>query len=232
MLREKRMRHALLARAARTAYAMHVVLGVAGKVEVDHRHHLLDVEPARRHVRRDHHGALPRLEPVERARAGVLVLVAVDRRAANRARERALQHVAHLLGRAEHDDARARALLADDVLQQPLLLAGPLVHDLDDLRHVLVRHEVVCVADVDDRGVVQELAGQTPHLLGPRGREEERLALARNAADNLADLGLKAHVKHAISLVEHQVRDLVQVDLASLQEVIEAPGGRNHHLRA
>ena len=51
--------------------------------------------------------------------------------------------------------------------------------------------------------------------------EEERLALAGDSADDLLDLGLKAHVKHAICLIQHEVADLPQADLARLQEVIK-----------
>ncbi len=47
-----------------------------------------------------------------------------------------------------------------------------------------------------------------------------------------AYLGLKAHVQHAVSLVQHQVGDLVQEDLPGLQEVIQTPRCGNNNLHA
>lgn len=44
------------------------------------------------------------------------------------------------------------------------------------------------------------------------------------------DLGLKAHVQHAVCLVQHQVSASSQVGLSSLQEVYQSAGCRYHYL--
>ncbi len=56
-------------------------------------------------------------------------------------------------------------------------------------------------------------------LLVERGREQQRLALGRRLAHNAADGGQKAHVEHAVGLVEHQDLDLVQVAGTLLDQI-------------
>ena len=51
-------------------------------------------------------------------------------------------------------------------------------------------------------------------------------------ASTEAHLRLEAHVQHAISLVQHQVVGLTQVDLACRHKVIQAPGRGDHNLHA
>ena len=49
-------------------------------------------------------------------------------------------------------------------------------------------------------------------------------------ADNLADLGFKAHVQHAVSLIQDQVGDTLQVGDPGLQHVDEAAGRGDDYL--
>ena len=79
---------------------------------------------------------------------------------------------------------------------------------------------------------VQEVSGQLLHLLGPGGGPHEHLAVGPNLLEDLPDLGLEAHVQHSVSLVQAQVGDPLQVHLASLQEVNQPPGCRDHDLAA
>ncbi len=64
-------------------------------------------------------------------------------------------------------------------------------------------------------------------LLGPGGGPEQRLAVGADLAHNLADLGLKAHVQHAVGLVQHLrldrggCRPLGWLGWSSLREVGE-----------
>ena len=72
----------------------------------------------------------------------------------------------------------------------------------------------------------------TSHLPRPRRREEQRLPLRRDRPHDPLDLRLEAHVEHAVRLVQDEVRDLVQPDHAALEEVVEAPRGRDDELDA
>src|SRR5512141_2337709 len=76
--RDERERVALQLRARRAAHAVDVVLGDVRDVEVHDVRKGLDVDPARRDVRRDEHLELPVLEPGERLRALRLAAVAVN----------------------------------------------------------------------------------------------------------------------------------------------------------
>jgi hypothetical protein len=52
------------------------------------------------------------------------------------------------------------------------------------------------------------------------------------AGHDALDLWLEAHVQHAISLIQHQVRHLLQADLAHLQEVVQTAWGGDDDLAA
>ena len=82
------------------------------------------------------------------------------------------------------------------------------------------------------RVVGHKLGGNGLDLPRPCGREEERLALARQCGHDALDLGLKAHVQHAVGFIQHQVGDLSQPDLAAFQEVIQAPWRGNDEVDA
>ncbi len=62
--------------------------------------------------------------------------------------------------------------------------------------------------DRQENVVVQKVASQDLDLLRKRGREHQRLALLgrrhRVLFDDAADLGLEAHVEHAIGFVQNQ----------------------------
>ena len=62
-----------------------------------------------------------------------------------------------------------------------------------------------------------ELAGRALE----RGREEERLALARRLGDDPADGRLEAHVEHPVGLVEDEDADALQRDRAARDQVLE-----------
>ena len=48
--------------------------------------------------------------------------------------------------------------------------------------------------------------------------------------DDLPDLGLKTHVQHPVSLVQHQVGSPLEVHLSNLQEINEPSRYGNHYL--
>jgi hypothetical protein len=84
--------------------------------------------------------------------------------------------------------------------------------------------------NVDLNEVVEEVGSQSANLLGPGSRPHESLSVGSNLANDLADLGLETHVKHAISLVEDEVGNTTQVGLTSLEHVNQTTGGGNADL--
>ena len=91
-------------------------------------------------------------------------------------------------------------------------------------------------ANGEEDVVLEEIPGKHLDVAGESGREHESLAVldARHilALDNAADLGLKTHVKHTISLVEDQVLDVAQRDATSLYEIDQSSGGGNKQIAA
>mmetsp|Transcript_76555 Transcript_76555/g.155386 ORF Transcript_76555/g.155386 Transcript_76555/m.155386 type:complete len:204 (-) Transcript_76555:959-1570(-) len=99
-----------------------------------------------------------------------------------------------------------------------------LVVTLDDpheLNHVLITFQLVPVPDHHLERLMQDLVGEPPHLPRPRCSEEERVAPSWYPLQDLPDLRLKAHVQHAIGLVENQVINIAEVHSTTLDEVIQ-----------
>lgn len=64
-------------------------------------------------------------------------------------------------------------------------------------------------------GLVAHADGCRPHRAGEGGGEHDRLPIGPDVGHDQVDLGLEAHVKHAVRLVHDQVGHTVQVgDLA------------------
>ena len=108
----------------------------------------------------------------------------------------------------------------------------PLLHlrnDLDDLGDAVVGSEVHGT-DVDLDEVVEEVGRKSADLLGPGGRPHERLAVGTNLTNDLADLGLETHVKHAVGLVKNEVRDATEIGLAGLEHVNQTARSGNADL--
>ena len=79
-----------------------------------------------------------------------------------------------------------------------------------------------------DRDRVLQVAGRQALDLGRKsGRKQQRGALFGQVAEDALQVGQKADVKHAVSLVEHHVLNLVQHAVLGL-DVVEQPPGRGH----
>ena len=89
------------------------------------------------------------------------------------------------------------------------------------LRHDLVHHRVVHVA-----------AHQHVDLAVERGREQQRLTVVRDLAHDPFDLRQEAHVGHAVGLVDDEDADLVEVELAPLEEVDQSARVSRRRLRS
>ena len=79
-------------------------------------------------------------------------------------------------------------------------------------------------------GVLHVPLHQVAHLTVERGREEHRLVLARDMAQDPFDLRGEPLVGHAVCLVENDNLDVIELHFAGLHEVDEAQRGRNDDL--
>mmetsp|Transcript_41256 Transcript_41256/g.128023 ORF Transcript_41256/g.128023 Transcript_41256/m.128023 type:complete len:763 (-) Transcript_41256:2-2290(-) len=249
--RDEGGRQALVARAARAADAVRVVLDGLRHVEVDHLRHALDVQASARHVRGDEDVVPALLEGVHRPLSLLLALAAVDRADAVAAVVQGLgQHVHGLLLVHEYDDGR---LGADEQLLQSLLLLG-LADELQPLLDVLLG--VAGVADAHDGGAPQEGPRHALDGRGHGGTEHlrdavlpvpglglelllQRLVLvlglhvgAGDGQERSPHVVLEAQVDHLVGLVDHDVVALVQDRVPLVQRVAEAAGCREAALHA
>ena len=207
LLGHKRDGPAQLAGAARTANTVDVVGRLGRHVKVHDVAHIADVDAAGKHVGRHQHvdGAIT--EGRKRALALGLAAVAVNRGGLDAL---TLQTTAAAVGAvlgAHKDDSALRAFLFEELRQQVVLcLDGHREHKLvDGVGGRRGRRDL-------HAGRVAHQVGDLAHgLLIERRREQQRLALGRRLAHNAADGGQKAHVEHAVGLVEYQHLDLVQV---------------------
>ncbi len=78
--------------------------------------------------------------------------------------------------------------------------------------------------------ICEEISGHSLHFLGPSSRPHERLTIRADLRDDLADLRLEAHVKHAVRFVEHQVCYTTKIRDARLEVVDETAGRGDHDL--
>ena len=130
----------------------------------------------------------------------------------------ALQTTAAAVGAvlgAHKDDSALRALLLEELGQQVVLgLDGHREHKLVD---GVGGRRGRC--DLHASRVAHQVGDLAHGLLVEGRREQQRLTLGRRLAHNAADGGQKAHVEHAVGLVEHQDLNLVQVASALLDQI-------------
>jgi hypothetical protein len=87
-------------------------------------------------------------------------------------------------------------------------------------------------ATATSHGIDEERSRQSLDVRGHRGREEQRLPLLRERGDDALHVGQKAHVEHAIGLVEHEDLDALEGERALPHQVEEAAWGGHHDVHA
>ncbi len=137
--------------------------------------------------------------------------------------------VRHVLG--PDEDVHPTALRG---LQDPGQHPG-LVHPVD-LEEVLGDQGsgvLLLVVGPGEGRVLHVPAGEPHDRGGHRGREQHRVAiLAATRLDQALDVGEEAHVEHLVGLVQHQLGDVREVEVASVEVVEQTPGGADDHVDA
>ena len=228
-MRCQREGQAAAAGAAGTADTVHVVFGLHRQVEVDGVADALHVDAAGSHVGGDQDAQLAALQLRQRAGALALVHVAVQGGGGKALVGQAVgQIVGAALGRRE-DDGLVQRGVAQHVVQQLHLVAG-VVRVQQALRDVGVLF--LGAGDLDALRFAHHARGQLGDGAVQRGREQQRLAAFRQAADDGLDIFDEAHVQHAVGFVQHQRVHGVQLDAARVQVVDQAAGGGDQHVHA
>ena len=216
--RHERDDEALLAGAAGAAGAVQVRLVLVGRVGLDHQGDVVDVDAAGGDVGRDQRADAAARELLERAGAARLVQVAVDALGAD---ARVVEHVGEHLG--ERAGAREHELLAGTgrELDQHLLLVA-LIHEQHD---VLDRRAVLVLAgDLEDRRVDEVLLDDVGDTAVERRREQQLLAAVLGVVQDVLHRLEEAQLRHVVGLVEHGDDHLREVELALVDQVLDATG--------
>jgi hypothetical protein len=127
------------------------------------------------------------------------------------------------------DDSRKRTSFLRQHVQQQVALACRIhrVHVMADQGRHGVRRGHRNLARI-----AHELHRQRLDRRRERGREQQRLPLARQRRDDALERRQKAHVEHAIGFVQHQRVDAGEVDRALLHVVDQPARSGDHHVHA
>ena len=187
-------------RAGRPADAVDIGFRYEGQFEVHHVRDAVHIDAAGGDVGGDQDAQLAGLEGGQGALTLGLGLVAVDGTGLDAAGfQIGRDLVGTVLGLGE-DQAAGEVVVGEHLGQQGAL---PALFDVDDrLVDALDRGRLRRHLDLD--GLLQKLAGQLADLGRHGGREEQVLALGRDAADDLADRLDEAEVQHLVGLVEDE----------------------------
>ncbi len=197
--------------------------GVWGNVHVDHNVQLFHIQPAGGHIGGYQHRAAAVGKLRQHLVALALVQVAVQG-LGDEAVFGQLVHqlVALLFGVAKRNGAH-RAEMVEDAAHCGE--TGLAVHLEKALLNRAVGHGG---GHFDLLRVLHELLGQLFNAFGVGGREQQGLAVWRALAHHRGDVVQKAHVEHAVCLVQHQGVQAFQGEVFALQQVHDT-AGRPHH---
>ena len=207
---------------------MHIVLGDHRQLEVHDLRQFVDVDAARGDVGGHQRLQLAGLELGQRAGAGGLALVAVNRERGDSALVQMLgQTIRQMLGARE--DQRLRPVARFVQVHQQFLLAAAIA-DHDFLGNL--RGGRALTGDFDFSRIVHQAGGEIFDLRREGRGEQQVLARFRQHREHAADVPNEAHVEHAIRFVEHQHFDLRQVDSTLLHVIEQAARGGDEDIDA
>ena len=207
---------------------MHIVLGHDGKIVVEHVVNLGHVDAAGQHVGGHQHLQPAGAEVLQGLAALGLGAVRVDGVGGNAdGSQSAGAVVGAALGLGEDDGAGGVALL-DHAVEQ-LGLFGTIRTDDELLNFV---SGLSALGNLDYLGVVQQPEHHPILAAVDGGGKQKGLAVFGGGGDNLVHLGPKAHVKHAVGLVNDQSGHIGEVNGAPLHQVNQASRGGDAHVNA
>ena len=99
----------------------------------------------------------------------------------------------------------------------------------------LMRHQIggrVAPCDFNQQRVFQHLPGELFDVLGECGREQQALPLRGQQGENAPQVGQKAHIEHAVGLVEHKDLHLRQIHRFLFDVIKQASGCSHQHFHA
>src|SRR3989344_3910262 len=181
---------------------MHIILVSGRNVVVDNVAYVLDVDAARRDVRRHKHLYVSILKKRERSLAPALIFVAVDRFGLEAALSQVFRKLLDAVLGAAKDEYPAEFRLREEIVQPEfsrVLVFGRYPHR-----------------------IFQKVADQFFDVARERCGKRERLALARNEREDFAHVVNETHVEHAIRFVQNDRAEFRKVEHTAFDEIFDA----------
>ena len=190
-----------------------------GKIKIEHVRDVLYIDTATGDIGSHQHKHITFFERGKGFGSGGLTLVTMDGIGWNaNLAELLRQTVRSMFGSCENNPARHHLSL--DKVNEQLALVTFL-----DERNVLL--DTVgggrFWTDVNFNRPVKHSAGQCTNGFGHGCTEHEILTLVWNKGEDTLNVLAKAHVKHAVSLIQNEVLHLAQINMALIVKVQEAP---------
>ena len=199
-----------------------------GRVEVEDVADALDVEAARRDVRRDEDIDRSITESLKLRQARALVDIAMDLAGLVAMALQALVELAHGRLAVAEDDGALHLLIVEQRAQRLALLARIHLHQmLGDVGGGGRRP-----GDLDRLGIAEEAVGQLLDDRRHRRGKQQGLPLRRKLGADMLDVRDEAHVEHPVRLVDHQHAAAVEQDLAPFEQVHQATRRGDQHVDA
>src|SRR5881296_131431 len=214
--------------AGRPSDPVHVVGRDGRNVVVDHVGDALDVDPARRDVRRDEDLVASTSESGESRLPLALTAVPVDSCDVETGLADLPGHAVRAPLRADEDEDRHHVFPAEQADEQGCLqVLGNRVDFVADRRRRPVGR-----GHGDSDGIAHDRPGERLDLRRHRRGEEEGLSLPREGLHDPADVREEPHVEHPVRLVEDEDLEAAEVDVATGHVVQEPAGCRDDDIDA
>jgi len=202
---------------------MHVALRNIRQLEVDDVSNFVDVDAARRDVRRDEHARKTLAETVEGRLTLALALVAMDRVDADtHVLDRRRDAISPTLRARENDHAAHFGIL--EQAREHIAFAGCGNED-----HLLVDaiDRLAGASDFDANWILENLRGKLCDIVRHGGREQQRMALSRHELQDASYIAHEAHVEHTVGFVEDERTHLVEAQVALVDKIEKTTGRRD-----
>lgn len=105
------------------------------------------------------------------------------------------------------------------------VLLHDVVNDFDVLLNTKIDGQIIVTNDDVNRLFFAEFQGKLLDFSRPGSRPHEGLSIGSNLRNYSSDLGLETHIKHTISLIQHQIGDSLEVNHSHLEEVQQSSWG-------
>ena len=209
--------------------AVDVVLGVGREIVIDHVGDSVDVDASSRDVGGHEDPDLAVLEFLEGPGPLVLGPVGMKGPRADATAPELLGHpVGQILGTGKDEHGIHLVVLQEMLEQADLLGLGDLVNELFD-----GVGGVGATPDFNGFRIVLKIVGELLDVAREGGGEKKGLAILLGKIPNdPSDVGEKAHVEHAIGLVENEELEARKICAALFHQAHEAPGGGDDQLHA